>query len=145
MASAALYTDTSPSNCIHKRAILESHGDEDATIPYHPTEDGAGGPLPDISEWVSWWGDRTCGDDAKAKYSGNLGGYNTTSYSCGEYGNVVQHYQIFDLGHCWPSSTSDNYDATVSGQSTRKCLDRALDYTPVVLDFFGRWNMGNKP
>jgi poly(3-hydroxybutyrate) depolymerase len=145
MASAALYTDTSPSNCTHKRAILESHGDEDATIPYHPTENGAGGPLPDISEWVSWWGDRTCGDDAKAKYSGDLGGYNTTSYSCGEYGNVVQHYQIFDLGHCWPSSTSDNYDATVSGQGTRKCLDRALDYTPVVLDFFGRWNMGNKP
>lgn len=140
MASAALYTDLSKDSCTKKRAILESHGDEDATIPYHPTQEGSGGPLPDISAWVSWWGQRTCGPDAVADYSGDLGGYNTTSYSCGTYEDVVQHYQIFELGHCWPSSTGTNKDSERS-----YCFDRSVDFTEEVLGFFGRWNQGNAP
>ncbi|KXT14916.1 hypothetical protein AC579_3057 [Pseudocercospora musae] len=146
MASAALYTDTREGSCTKKRAVLESHGDEDSTIPYHPTKDGSGGPLPDIDKWVSWWGQRTCGSGAMPVNSGDLGGYNTTCYSCGDYSDVISHYQIFDLGHCWPSSTSSNWDASDHyDQTTRKCLDKALDYTPVVLDFFGKWNLANAP
>jgi poly(3-hydroxybutyrate) depolymerase len=55
MAAAALYTDTSRGSCTKKRAILESHGLADATIPYHPGgTPGAGGPLPDIEKWVNY-------------------------------------------------------------------------------------------
>ncbi|KJX97236.1 hypothetical protein TI39_contig520g00001, partial [Zymoseptoria brevis] len=146
MAAAALYTDTSKSSCTKKRAILESHGVADATIPYHPNgKPGAGGPLPDIVQWVSWWAHRTCGDlDSESARSPS--GYNTTMYSCNGLKDVVQHYQVFDLGHCWPNSRSDNYDASSAlDQTKRKCLDRSLDFTPVVLDFFSRWNSENKP
>ncbi|CAK4033326.1 Hypothetical predicted protein [Lecanosticta acicola] len=139
MASAALYTDTSRNSCNKTRAILESHGDADQTIPYVPLKNGSGGPLPDVGQWVSWWGDRTC-PGASPVESGDLGGYNTTTYSCGSYNEVIGHYQIFNLGHCWPSSTGDNFDSSKSD-----CQDRSLDYTPVVLDFFSRWNLSNAP
>ncbi|EME46358.1 hypothetical protein DOTSEDRAFT_70379 [Dothistroma septosporum NZE10] len=141
MAAAALYTDTSMASCSKKRAILEAHGDKDVTIPYHPTKDGSGGPLPDISMWTTWWGHRTCGSNAQSQRSGDLGGYNKTTYSCGSYNNVIDHYQIFKGGHCWPNAKGDNYDA----QNNPSCTDRSLDYTPVVLDFFAKWNMGNAP
>ncbi|KAF2169171.1 carbohydrate esterase family 1 protein [Zasmidium cellare ATCC 36951] len=145
IASGAMYTDTSRDSCSKKRAILESHGDMDSTIPYHPTKPGRGGPIPDISQWVSWWGYRTCGSSAKPQNSGDLGGYNTTSYSCGNWDKVIDHYQVFDLGHCWPSSTGENYDALAPDQDTRKCLDKVLDYTPVVLNFFSKWTLSNSP
>lgn len=140
MASAALYTDTKESGCPKRRAILESHGDNDTTIPYHPTKDGKGGPLPDISQWVSWWGERTCPGAAPVN-SGDLGGYNTTTYSCGSYDKVIDHYQVFDLGHCWPSSTGDNFDA----ENGSGCDDKVLDFTQVVLNFFAKWNKSNAP
>ncbi|CAK1356994.1 hypothetical protein CB0940_11838 [Cercospora beticola] len=146
MAAAALYTDTKLSDCSKKRAILESHGDKDQTIPYHPTKDGSGGPLPDVGKWVSWWGQRTCGSNAKAKYSKDLGGYNTTTYSCGGRNEVVKHYQIFELGHCWPNAFSNNWDASDNyNQTKRRCLDKSLDFTPVVLDFFSKWSSSNAP
>lgn len=138
MASAALYTDTSEGDCPKKRAILESHGDKDTTIPYSGGE-GSGGPLPDIGEWVSWWGQRTCRGTGPVK-SGDLGGYNITTYSCGSYNKVIDHYQVFDLGHCWPSSNGKNFDSTKS-----TCKDRSLDFTKVVLKFFGRWNLSSAP
>lgn len=150
MASPALYPDLNQTWCTKKRAILQSHGDKDVTIPYHPgKKDGSGGPLPDIDQWVSWWGHRTCGDRATADPStgADLGGYNTTTYSCGKYAKVISHYQVFDLGHCWPSNDASNWDATNPkyNQTTRKCLDKALGFTPKVLDFFGKWNMTNVP
>lgn len=51
MAAAALYTDTSKESCSKKRAILESHGDADNTIPYAGGT-GSGGQLPDVGKWV---------------------------------------------------------------------------------------------
>lgn len=141
MASAALYTDTTESNCPKKRAILESHGDVDTTIPYDGTPDGNGGPLPNITQWVEWWGQRDgCDPIADRKETGDLGGYNVTTYSCEGLQDVVTHYQVFQLGHCWPSSTGDNTDGTRS-----YCKDHVLDYTPVVLDFYSKWNLGNAP
>lgn len=68
--------------------------------------------------------------------SGDLGGYDTTTYSCGGLENVVQHFQIYALGHCWPSSTGSNTDSARS-----YCGDRSLDFTSVVLGFFERWWM----
>jgi poly(3-hydroxybutyrate) depolymerase len=145
MAAAALYSDLTPDRCAKRRAILESHGDEDATIDYNG-RDGQGGPLPRISDWVSWWGRRTCGGQAELGDCGKSSGYDTTCYSCGAYRDVVTHYQVFELGHCWPCSTRDNWDVTgYKDQSKRKCLDTALSYTPVVLDFFEKWSLTNAP
>ena len=140
MASAALYTDLSLGSCTKKRAILESHGDKDTTIPYGGGQ-GNGGPPPDITQWVQWWGQRDgCDPVADRMETGDLGGYNVTSYSCQGYEDVVVHYQVFNLGHCWPSATGDNTDG-----SKAVCKDHSLDYTPVVLDFFSRWTLGNGP
>lgn len=141
MAAAALYTDTQEAGCPKKRAILEAHGDNDTTIPYGGDPDGNGGPLPNITAWVEWWGQRDgCDPILDRQETGDLGGYNITSYSCNGLVNVVQHYQVFDLGHCWPSSSGNNFD----GQK-RVCQDHALDFTPVVLDFFASWDLTSAP
>lgn len=146
MAAPALYPDTNQTWCTKRRAIIDSHGDEDATIPYHPTEDGSGGPLPDISDWVRWWGHRTCGRHAEPQNSDDLGGYNTTTYSCRRYRDVIKHYQIFKLGHCWPTDDGSNWDASDNyNQTERKCLDGSVDFTDQVLDFFAVWNLRNAP
>ncbi|KAL9533196.1 putative feruloyl esterase [Sphaerulina musiva] len=145
VAAGALYSSTNSTSCSKKRAMLESHGVADKVIPYAGGV-GSGGPLPDVSQWVSWWGQRTCGSNATASDSRNMGGYNTTSYSCGNYTEAIKHYRVFELGHCWPSGTSNNYDASdVFNQTDRKCLDKALDFTPVVLDFFSKWTLPNAP
>ena len=60
MAAAALYTDNSLGSCNKKRAILEAHGDADRTIPSAGGE-ALGGRIPNIEDWVSWWGERDCG------------------------------------------------------------------------------------
>jgi poly(3-hydroxybutyrate) depolymerase len=140
MASAALYTDTSLHSCNKKRAILESHGDLDTTIPYTPTKPGRGGDLPNITDWVHWWGVRDCGPRARPQYDTRPVGYDITSYSCGRWHDVVQHYQVFELGHCWPSSTGTNQDAlTLTDQHCAE--DRVLAFTPVVLNFFSKWDL----
>lgn len=140
MASAALYTDLSKGSCSKRRAILESHGDKDTTIPYHGGK-GSGGQLPNIGRWVSWWGARTC-PGADAARTGDLGGYNRTTYSCDSYHKIVDHYQVFDLGHCWPSTNGENYDYT---KKDSPCDDYSLDFTQVVLNFFGRFDLGSVP
>ncbi|KAK5126152.1 hypothetical protein LTR85_011508 [Meristemomyces frigidus] len=143
MASAALYTDVNRTDCSKKHAIIESHGDQDTVIPYRGGQ-GSGGPLPNVGEWVSWWGERNCGEDAEAQTSGDLGGYNITSYSCSGFENVTQHYHFAQLGHCWPNGFGDNYDAV--HLTSQHCSEvRVLDYTPVVLDFFGRWDLKCAP
>lgn len=139
MASAALYSDNSVSECnaTEMRAILEAHGMNDTTIPY------AGGPrgqghLPNVRTWIEWWSER---DGCKADCEGcetteQEDGYKVISYSCSGYEDVVQHYDVYELGHCWASSSGDNSDSARS-----YCYDRVLDYTPVVLNFFSRWNL----
>ncbi|KAJ4298283.1 hypothetical protein N0V90_006183 [Kalmusia sp. IMI 367209] len=116
MSAAALYTDTSKGSCTKKRAILEAHGGEDTTIPYRN------------------------GCEADAGKTTQHNGYDTTTYSCGELKTVVKHYKIAGLGHCWPSSTGDNSDGTRA-----YCKDHSLDFTPTVLDFFGKWDLKSAP
>ena len=139
MASAALYSDNGVEQCnnTRARAVLESHGMNDTTISYY------GGPrngatLPDIQSWIGWWAQR---DGCKAGCEDcrdvqQHSGYEVISYDCGGLQDVVQHYEVFDLGHCWPSSTGDNSDS-----ARAYCGDRSLDFTPVVLDFFSRWSL----
>ena len=144
MAAAALYNDMSKGDCHKKRAILEAHGDQDHTAPYSGDPTRKNGALPSIESWVAWWGER-CDPDAKPQYSGDLGGYNITSIACMGQANVTQHYRVTDLGHCWPSSSGLNYDATSKHDECGVRKARVLDYTPVVLDFFGRWTKTNAP
>lgn len=128
MAAAALYTDTSKSSCSKKRAILESHGDADETIPY-AGGDALGGPVPAIGDWVRFWGERDCGTGAESAKSAQ-DGYHITTFSCGDWSDVVTHYHLYEpAGHCWPAKGD--------------CGN--VDFTPVVLDWFGRWNLGNAP
>lgn len=144
MAAAALYTDNSLGACNKKRAILESHGENDTTIPYNPTEPGSGGELPDVGEWVGWWGERDCGCDAVPEvFVDEEDQYNVTTYSCHGWEDVVKHYHLETLSHCWPDAQGDNYDAT--GSSHNCIATQVLDFTSVVFDFFGRWSLENGP
>ncbi|KAH9825947.1 Carbohydrate esterase family 1 protein [Teratosphaeria destructans] len=158
MASAALYTDLSLDSCSKRRAILESHGDIDTVVAYTGRNCSApglsnaalascksSGSEPDIDQWVSWWGQRDCGAHAKPQYVTDQTGYNITTYSCGPWTDVVVHYQVFDLGHCWPSAYGNNTDALTQSASQNCSGDRVLDYTPVVLDFFSRWTLEKAP
>ena len=150
MASAALYSDNSyrdkaVNKCIKSRAILESHGGKDTTVPYtgQSEKKGTGGESPDIQDWLSWWARRDgCEKGEKPTVDNNHEGYNITSYSCGGYDNVVQGYYIPDLNHCWPSADGNNSDAAARENG---CSFRGLDFTSVVLDWFGRWNRTNAP
>lgn len=142
MAAAALYTDTSMASCSKKRAILESHGEGDKTTPYTGGQ-GSGGPIPDISQWVKFWGERNCGVGASSTTSWKKG-YQTTTYSCGGRSNVVTHYRLLDpAGHCWPDSRARNSDAKSMPVG---CGDsKVLDLTPAVLDWFSKWSLQNMP
>lgn len=141
MAAAALYSDNSVDQCnaTRPRAILESHGMNDTTIPYRGGPRGKG-HLPEVRTWIGWWAER---DGCKAGCQGcqqtmQETGYEIISYSCGGYHDIVQHYDVSALGHCWPSSSGSNSDSARS-----YCYDRSLDYTPIVLDFFERWSLND--
>jgi poly(3-hydroxybutyrate) depolymerase len=147
MAAPALYTDNSLGSCTKKRAILEAHGTIDKIIPYTGGP-GNGGELPDIDEWVSWWGKRTCGASARTHNSSDLGGYTATSITCdrksgADLNNIILHYKVTRTGHCWPSITGHNYDAL--NQPAHSCRTPILDFTDRVMDFFDSWNAQTKP
>jgi poly(3-hydroxybutyrate) depolymerase len=150
MASAALYSDNyykdkSVDGCPKSRAILESHGGEDSTVPYtgQSSRKGTGGKSPDIPDWLGWWARRDgCKKHDDPVLDNKHDGYNITSYSCGGFDDVVQGYYIPDLNHCWPSADGNNSD---SGARENGCSFRGLDFTSVVLDWFGRWDRNNAP
>ena len=141
MASAALYSDNAVDQCnaSKPRAILDSHGKNDTTI-YYIGGDRSGGHLPDIPTWISWWAQRDgcAADCTDCKTVQKETGYEIISYSCSGLKDVVQHYGVTDLGHCWPSSDGKNTDSTRA-----YCGDRSLGYTSVVLDFFAKWTLGD--
>lgn len=138
MAAAALYDDNGKDRCSKRRAILEAHGVADDTIVYGGAP-RSGGVTPNVTDWVTWWAERD-GFEAGAAKVTQESGYETISYA-GEDGKLlVEHFKIFELGHCWPSSTGDNSDG-----SRDYCKDHSLDFTPKVLDFFGQWDLTNVP
>ncbi|XP_055343105.1 uncharacterized protein LOC129591467 [Paramacrobiotus metropolitanus] len=135
MAAAALYTDNELNGCPKRRAILEAHGEQDTTILYHGSDAASGGSVPDIPTWVRWWAERNgCDPAVDGSVSEDLGGYDVTSYSCGGMVNIVQHYKVHELGHCWPSSNGKNSDS-----ERDVCADRSLDFTAAVVEFFEKW------
>lgn len=150
MASAALYSDNSLvntkfGNCSKSRAILESHGGKDKTTPYggQSARKGNGGATPGIQDWLGWWARRDgCQADQVPNFDDYHEGYSVTSYSCGGYHNVVQGYYISELDHCWPSADGRNSDASARKEG---CSFHGLDFTSVVLDWFGRWDKNSAP
>ncbi|KFZ20094.1 hypothetical protein V501_00298 [Pseudogymnoascus sp. VKM F-4519 (FW-2642)] len=116
--SGAFYTDVveDPGDkCDPSRSpfpILEFHGSIDGTIPYRPTTNGTGGPLPQIPDWLDTWGQRNgCAAHYKPAMS-QLNGDKTvqeTLYTCNGAA-VVTGYYIDGMDHSWPSTTenSDN-------------------------------------
>ncbi|ETN38030.1 uncharacterized protein HMPREF1541_07653 [Cyphellophora europaea CBS 101466] len=115
--------------------ILEFHGDEDETIPYEGG-DGAGGSLPDIGEWVSWWAEwNECPADGKRVDEEYDGGVTVTSWACGKgEDRLVEGYKVHGLGHDWPSlhPNLDNPDGTV------------VEATTVIMEWFARWSLGQE-
>lgn len=142
MASAALYTDNDKSDCTKSRAIMESHGLDDTTIPYEPKHNsGNGGDLPDVRNWVKWWSMRDgCAHKVSAERTDEKG-YQTNAYTCGDYDDVVMHYKVKDLDHCWPNAKGENFDA----EEAKGCGKSDLDFTPKVLEFFGNWTLESAP
>lgn len=144
MAAAALYTDNSLGSCNKKRAILEAHGDADRTIPSAGGE-ALGGRIPNIEDWVSWWGERDCGAGEVSTCVEQEEGYEIELLSCkGGLSDVVTHYQLdAPAAHCWPNAQGDNYDSKRYPQGCGN--SRALDFTAVVLDWLPKWNLENAP
>lgn len=146
MASAALYTDMSKDSCSKKRAIMEAHGDNDCTICYYgegkcpsQCQSNNGKKTPNLDNWVGWWGERD-GCAASDRSYTDENGYQLQTYTCGGQEDVVQHFKVAGLGHCWPADndqTQDYIDLT--------CGSYALSYTPKVLDFFGKWSLSSSP
>ena len=147
MASAALYADITPypgGSCNKRRAILESHGTDDDVIPYEGSDDRSNGAVPTISDWVTWWGKRCDAQNAVERHITDSRGNQITLWDCQGKKSVVKHYKVPGLGHCWPSSKGENFDATTM---PKHCggEHNTLDYTARVLEFFGTWNAGNVP
>jgi poly(3-hydroxybutyrate) depolymerase len=145
MASAALYTDNAPGSCTKKRAMLEAHGDADPTVPYLGGQ-GRGGWTPNVSDWVDWWGVRTCGAGKARKSTERKPGYELETYSCDEGGldDVITHYHLdAPAAHCWPDAQGDNYDSLRTPEGCGN--SRSLDFTAVVFEWFERWDLKNAP
>ena len=94
--------------------------------------------MPDVPAWAAWWAERCAAGSSQHPRTQDLGAYNTTSYACSGVDDAVQLYTMKKLGHCWPSGSVANYDRT---NQQKHCRDPSLDYTPVVLDFFGTWTL----
>nr|POE72920.1 putative feruloyl esterase c [Quercus suber] len=140
MAAAALYTDNSRRSCNTSRAILEAHGLDDTTIPYSGGT-GLGGDLPDVRDWVTWWSERNgCSSSARAHID-EISDASIASYTCDGNANVTQHYPIAGLGHCWPSADGENADSVLKPD----ICPPSLDFTSVVLEWFGNWTLQDAP
>ncbi|KAJ9657004.1 hypothetical protein H2198_004604 [Neophaeococcomyces mojaviensis] len=131
MAAPALYKDNGlyPCGGMRPRKIIQAHGFKDDTIKY---EGGPrlGGETPAIDQWLGWWSTRNnCMDRQELPESNE---YKKVVYSsCNGVKNVIQHYALYNLGHCWPDDRSDNTDG-----ARADCKDQSLDFTSKVLEFF---------
>ncbi|QKX63789.1 uncharacterized protein TRUGW13939_10960 [Talaromyces rugulosus] len=136
--SGAFYTDVvedEDDGCSPARSplpIMEFHGSNDGTIPYQPTDDGSGGPLPQIPDWLAAWGQRNgCPSDYKPQVS-TLQGHDDTQQTLYQVNgtDVVTGYLISGMDHDWPSTTP-NSDSEAHGDGPV-----SIDATPMILDFF---------
>lgn len=137
IASRAFYKDSALkeplfSHCTpsHVLPIMEFHGSEDAAEHYDgkTTLDGESYALP---EWAEGWalrnGCESGGENKTVKlFNGNV---DKSTWSCGEYEDVVIHYDIHGFGHRWPSTVPLENDYQRYGPTY-------FNTTPVIMDFF---------
>jgi poly(3-hydroxybutyrate) depolymerase len=113
--------------------MLEFHGWKDATILYdggdNTRDDGVTSPIP---EWIDDWVTRD-GCFPSQNHTTKLCGKRkppVTKYTwdCKGATNVVQHYNISNLKHDWPSINGN------SETSRSTCFDA----TALIMEFFGQ-------
>ncbi|CAI6340710.1 unnamed protein product [Periconia digitata] len=122
--SGAFYTDVdgdkrcSPASKL--TPFLEIHGTKDDVIPYEPTKDGRGGPLPKIPDLMDRWAVRNACDRENKDVSSPAENVQHISWTCGADSTkgAVQHYRIDGHGHSWAEAKS------------------GVDGTKVFMDFF---------
>ncbi|PVH97882.1 carbohydrate esterase family 1 protein [Periconia macrospinosa] len=106
-SSGAFYTDYKGNEgCSPSRNLLpflELHGTNDTVIPYVPTKDGRGGPLPKIAEWVGRWTKRNGCDGLSV---GEVGKVEKSEWKCRGQEKGVVHYKIEGHGHGWVEKES---------------------------------------
>ena len=117
--SGALYGQLAGDECTRATdaptPVLEIHGGADQRANYNG-EDGRGGPLPSIPDWLSNWAVRDgCPDppqNSTEEYQDDQ--VQHVTYSCGNATNIVDHWKVDPMGHKWPrgAATGDLVDAT---------------------------------
>jgi poly(3-hydroxybutyrate) depolymerase len=132
--SGAFYDFRGGNGCQPSRKglpVMEFHGDNDTTIPYEGGA-GSGGDLPDVGNWLAWWGDwNGCRKPASVSEEYG-GGVTVSSWDCGKgKKGLVKGYKVHGLGHDWPSLTPnlDNSEGSV------------VEATRVIVDWFARWRL----
>lgn len=93
------FNDCSPSLTALPIRLLEIHGLADTTVKYFGGQ-GESGLLPPIPSWVEWWVDRNCCNQMKQDtlLDGNV---TAIKWDCWGQSDVLVHYKVEGLGHCW--------------------------------------------
>lgn len=123
--------------------FLEFHGTNDSTVPYYGKTgvDDAHSEYT-IPEYISSWAERNgCAADAKPK--SNVSEYDGlvrhASWDCNGKKGIVQHYRESELGHCWPSTVSN--DDFVNNPDQCSLGKYVYNATEIIFDFFGKWKL----
>jgi poly(3-hydroxybutyrate) depolymerase len=116
--------------------ILEFHGYLDQTIPYlggNNTRDN--GVTPSIPDWIDDWATRDGCSPAMNQTTTLCGtGKNEVrkyEWDCKGVEGVVQHYNVSNLKHDWPSTTGN------SDSSRTTCFDAST----LIMEFFGKHSL----
>ncbi|QUC22029.1 uncharacterized protein UV8b_06270 [Ustilaginoidea virens] len=113
--SGAFYTDVKGNQDCHPARsplpMFEVHGTGDKTIPYAPTKDGSGGPLPSVADWVRRWSLRNKCDAPQEKDLGN--GVHDVRYKCQGVADGLEHIKVDGMGHPWPGPDSQLPDVSL--------------------------------
>ncbi|KAF7337333.1 Carbohydrate esterase family 1 protein [Mycena sanguinolenta] len=109
-SSGSFYTDaTGPDDgCTPARSplpMLEIHGGADTDVHYEGGP-GEGGIEPAIPDWLGWWAERnSCGTNtSETLFNGDVQHY---TWECSGVADLLQHWKVDDMKHCWASTTLD--------------------------------------
>lgn len=114
--------------------FLEFHGTIDPVIDYNgETQDG---PTYAIPEVMALWAERNgCSANAQVRTTElSDGKVQKYTWTCGNFEDVVTHYQIGGMGHGWASTWPVDNDEQRYGATP-------VDGTAIVMDFFARWRL----
>lgn len=136
--SAALYTDANGNlpTCNSTRTeipLMEFHGWVDTTIRYLGGPQGSDrGPTINVKSFVDSWAVKDGCQASDAEVEQLCTDTNVVTYytwNCNGIDGIVQHYNISNLGHDWPST---------NGNSDSETLTTCFNATAKIMDFFGQ-------